>query len=468
MMTTSRYRKTGFITTIDKEIIIKGVWCVPEKPDDEVIGNLIINPDQGIILELTGYFEQKYDERELVHYPIIKGYSREGGLITLLNNFEIVKKIPFGHGTVFQFYKCDTVLWGLNYDNSETINYQEYKIEFPFFNNIFRDILIKTKLETNSIDYTPFIDFSSEIPSAKITLQLYTSLKDNMQKCELSQKGVLIVKTNQKISLQEFKHDFLYPLQDLFGFISDTYNHIIDLKAVLKNEGKDRPTIVSIYDSYSHKRNSVTQIEPVLLFAEGNSELFSTIVMKWFGLYSEMKTFFNLYTDVIYREGNSPQVQFLLLVQASEYYHSLKRENTLIEESLFHSQLKEVLNSVESKYKVWVNDNLYKSNHKTLKQRLTELFKEFNFVFAEIIFDFTKMIQLIGDTRNYYTHYNKRLKEKAAKGEEVNLLVLILLMLNKAIILKELGLPENEIVNSVKSQSYYRNTKDLLKKVYSA
>ncbi len=49
-------------------------------------------------------------------------------------------------------------------------------------------------------------------------------------------------------------------------------------------------------------------------------------------------------------------------------------------------------------------------------------------------------IKLVGDTRNYYTHFGKDLKEKAAKGSELYQLSDKLALLLKSCLLSEIGI----------------------------
>ena len=60
------------------------------------------------------------------------------------------------------------------------------------------------------------------------------------------------------------------------------------------------------------------RFRPLIQFAKPNPDTFKVPFQNWLKKYSELNVIIDLYADVIYREGNSPTVQFLLLTGACE------------------------------------------------------------------------------------------------------------------------------------------------------
>ena len=110
--------------------------------------------------------------------------------------------------------------------------------------------------------------------------------------------------------------------------------------------------------------------------------------------------------------------------------------------------------------KGWVNDSLRNSNYKTLKQKLKELIDDNSEIFKEIISSIDSIVQKIGDTRNYFTHYNKFIKHKIATGDELLFLTSILFILVKSLILKELGFNKQNILFALKGQGIHRSVRE--------
>jgi len=78
-------------------------------------------------------------------------------------------------------------------------------------------------------------------------------------------------------------------------------------------------------------------------------------------------------------------------------------------------RLEEIIKAAPSQHKEWLKNKLAYSNEPSLRKRLKEIFNEIRDVIPKEIFpDEEYFIGKVVDTRNYLTHYDKRLKEIAA------------------------------------------------------
>jgi hypothetical protein len=68
----------------------------------------------------------------------------------------------------------------------------------------------------------------------------------------------------------------------------------------------------------------------------------------------------------------------------------------------------------------------------------------------------SKIIDDVVNTRNYNTHFDMSLREKAVEGDELRSLVEILTLLMQAYFLQELGLTESTIIELLKKTGLYR------------
>lgn len=68
------------------------------------------------------------------------------------------------------------------------------------------------------------------------------------------------------------------------------------------------------------------------------------------------------------------------------------------------------------------------------------------------------------DTRNYFTHYNEQLKEKAANDEELILLTELISTLLKVHILKELGFPGSHLEKLNQDHQQFKTLNDVFPK----
>ena len=109
-------------------------------------------------------------------------------------------------------------------------------------------------------------------------------------------------------------------------------------------------------------------------------------------------------------------------------------------------RLEEIFKAVPSQHEEWLKNKLAYGNEPPLRKRLKEIFEEMRVVIPKEIFpDEEYLIGKVVDTRNYLTHYDKKLKKIAAQGEELYDLTKKLERLLKMCILKELGFAHDKI-----------------------
>ncbi len=124
-----------------------------------------------------------------------------------------------------------------------------------------------------------------------------------------------------------------------------------------------------------------------------------SVFQAWFQRDEESTVPFDLCLDVIYNEQKYSRFEFLALVQALESHHRLH----------FEEQGKK-----KQRYK-YANGKV-KRKGPDLIDRLEELFENLpDFLLLDSSLN-KNFLQLVKDSRNYYTHYNSRDHEKAMKG----------------------------------------------------
>lgn len=112
------------------------------------------------------------------------------------------------------------------------------------------------------------------------------------------------------------------------------------------------------------------------------------------------------------------------------------------------------------KHKEFVRQKI-SNNEKSLLLRIEELSNEKTEIITPIAHDLEKFTKKIRDSRNYYTHYGKSGKKKAAHGVKLHWLTEKLSILLQACLLDELGFtPEQQIKLFSKNEHYndLRNT----------
>jgi hypothetical protein len=106
--------------------------------------------------------------------------------------------------------------------------------------------------------------------------------------------------------------------------------------------------------------------------------------------------------------------------------------------------MKAVLDAAPPAHRDWLEQKLAYSNELSLRRRLKLLFTEFSYLLDDVIPDRKAVISAIYDNRNYLTHYDAKLRGRAATGARLLFMVEVLKFLLQAS-LRELGLPNTKI-----------------------
>lgn len=163
----------------------------------------------------------------------------------------------------------------------------------------------------------------------------------------------------------------------------------------------------------------------------------------------------DLYLDLIYSKGIPIVRAFLNVTQALETYHSRFKYSGNLKG--FEKRIDEVILKNRSDLAREEDEKFLRANSKrfvTLESRLAELLlAEFQIHFYTGKINYIDFPNTIALTRNYYTHYNEKLKSKIIKKNELAPYVRILTTILEYYILEELGFEDTEFRRSKVTES---------------
>ncbi|GAH56934.1 unnamed protein product, partial [marine sediment metagenome] len=130
-----------------------------------------------------------------------------------------------------------------------------------------------------------------------------------------------------------------------------------------------------------------------------------------------------------------------------ESYHRRTRKNDVINKSEHKKRIKSIIDSAPEEHKDWLKERLDFSNEPTLKQRIGELTHNGDdyWIFFRGKIERKKFLKDVKNTRNYFIHYNKSLKDKALNGEELDLACIYLKNIIEYHLLREIGFSSKSI-----------------------
>ena len=169
---------------------------------------------------------------------------------------------------------------------------------------------------------------------------------------------------------------------------------------------------------------------------------FAALLSRWAEYHERLDAVLSLYFSVRFNRDLYSNHRFLFLAQALEVYHGLTASSAIAPTAEYKQRLKRVLGMVADEDRDWVGEGLRYANKKTLAQRLDEILARHPAEAARIAGDVRDFADKIRHTRNYYTHFEERMKKRGKVAGEAELILLTERMqrLLEVCFLKDLGL----------------------------
>ncbi|MEK4487663.1 HEPN domain-containing protein [Psychrobacillus sp. FSL H8-0484] len=184
---------------------------------------------------------------------------------------------------------------------------------------------------------------------------------------------------------------------------------------------------------------------------------FERCMQNWFSKNELLLPVIELYIGINYQRTSNER-HFLNAVQALEAYHRLTRKNEVLPKIEHKVKIKSIISSVPEEDRAWLQGKLNFSNEPSLHERLDDLLRPVkdtshpNYSRSYDLFkpqgiNFEDLIKDIKNTRNYNTHFDEKLKNKAVKGDELLQLTTLLIIMIEYYLMTELELNEDLVLD---------------------
>lgn len=169
---------------------------------------------------------------------------------------------------------------------------------------------------------------------------------------------------------------------------------------------------------------------------------FAALLSRWAEYHERLDAVLSLYFSVRFNRDLYSNHRFLFLAQALEVYHGLTASSAIAPTAEYKQRLKRVLGVVTDEDRDWVGEGLRYANKKTLAQRLNGVSRAPSCGSGTHHGDVRDFADKIRHTRNYYTHFEERMKKRGKVAGEAELILLTERMqrLLEVCFLKDLGL----------------------------
>lgn len=454
-----------------------GYFWLPANPDKKLPGKLSILNGGKIELEIVGLFDESIAGLNKLLNNVdeldrVIGHIEEYGYVTLDGCHYKNRNYAFG-GISKSIIRSNQAIMRVAFDQDEPIMLNNFRFSIEGINEWVGisgiSVTNDFKLKTTNINYTPPQDLIFKLDNGMqltITYSWRVPFGNNPSEAKLTQKTYFKLTSEAEKPQSDFVST-AYKLTTLLCFAVDKticINEVFaSVNSIQQEIGeKKKPLIFEIFYQSLPWVKEIPKIEThKMLFRfpqiKGEAE---DIINKWLLAYETINPALNLYFSSKTGDHKYLDSNFLALAQSLETYHRRTSDEKLMEESLFHELVESIVEKCPEKDRKWLIGRLFHGNEISLSKRIKRIIEPFKEYFGSSK-ERGKMIRSIVNTRNYLTHYNESLEEKAADGAELWAICQKMEAMFQLHILNILGFSKNEV------SAIYENSENLRNKIKS-
>jgi hypothetical protein len=457
---------------LDTQFDIKGFWWLPDNPDNKLSGVLSCFQNGRIELDLMGtFFENPLEQKNLPVMPLVLGISDKGKPVTLVHSIYLNWNLNFP-GIAKSRILAKFLLVGAHISNASELTFSQ--ITFRTFGLDewlgISGFIVNHNLENKTFD----IHFAPpSIIEYKVLDDISLSIRFSwsgpsfgpLNSVEMTHKAYLRLEFTDEKGLEE-----------LLGLVHRTRNFLnvaIGQPISLREISIGKPSIKRMVgrkeqlESIDVYYQSIPSIYPkgafyrqeMIVPYQDIKDQLGVMIKNWLSMYKNLEPAINLYFAILHNEELYIDNKFLGLIQGLETYHRLTSDNQSVPQKEHQKRISSILDVTPTQYRDWLKEKLNYSNEPSLRVRIKELIQPFHNLFGTNNNRKTLIAKIV-DTRNYLTHYDQRLKAKAAHGADLFPLNQKLQALFILHLLLELGFNKEKINNIITTNPKLQNMLD--------
>jgi len=460
--------------TLFDDFELKGIWWLPDNPDLQVTGTLKFENKNDISLDLLGAFREikALGSGNIFQPEIILGISDNGKICTLFKNIEVQNQLNFP-GIHKSKFRSNYLFIGKHFKNSEEIQFSSLQVNFtnlenwlaisPFSLDIPKDIKGEWKVK-----HRWPMEFVAKLPELECVIESTHEFKtggDNITRILWESNAYLKITPNKSKYFDWF-WSVIYDLCNFLTLLVDETIYIKRLKAygddVEIAPGKITKETVEIFfaqKKYNPKEN-IHPFEMVIPFPRISKDI-ERVLSLWFAKSQQLRSVYDLFFGIFYNPNMYLQFQFLSLIQAVESFHRVTKGGKYLDDTAWKPYREKLANAIptelESSHRESLKNRIRYGNEYSLRKRISELLESLDEEILSRLSPTKKYFTgIIVDTRNYLTHYDDELKDKALKNADLYWGIQRLKILISILLLKEIGIQETLIFDSMMENNKIR------------
>ena len=436
-----------------EEVELKGEWWLPKSPEEKVRGVLKLSQEDGLKLSLDGIFND-IEKIPPEWFNLVLGNTTRGK-VTFCNPTMWSKS--YYRGLMTSEFTAEWAFIGHHFNSIEEIKFKELDISYAYL----RQWLNRKPFEISKSSDSEIVVKYRQHPEKKFVLDdgyclLFRHSCEHPRKMDI--KDQVTLKENIYVTIAAPEKVHFRTLVQFSSAIEIFLNFGIQKLAIpekiwctipvfKKDKGENEKVQIYYRLGYSPKINRYLDIDCLFWFDDiaDETELY---LNNWIDLTKKYKEAISLYHDALVADKENLN-RFLNLAQAIEIFHRTKFGGSYMAAKDFKKTLRKI-NKIISETDL-INDEVKEIfrnkvaliNYHTLKDRLKDIFEKYQTISVRIDKDKRKyLIQEIVETRNYYTHFDKRLEEKVKTKNSLRQPSEKLRYILEMMLLKEIGLSD--------------------------
>ena len=438
----------------------KGQWWLPNKHEEVLSGVLRYSHNDGASLELIGSFRDSEETLKISRPLVILGTSSNGKDISLHGCFLIQARKSYP-GFSTSLYFVSTVFVGVHFSKTEDSRFRIINVRFSHFDewvNISGFTFPRSKDEDEDIiikyrrpgDIR--VDIGGDYIIAMTTIVTTPSFTRVQKKANVEQQWIVRIETEHENSLEIF-YSVIRHLQNFLCLAIREPVHVLNIQGeteINKIQGTNYcPPIGIFYKSpyISEVSESFLGLDMLFTYQDISAD-FESLLRNWFEKADLLKPICELYFGMLYNPHLYLENQFLSLIQAAEAFHRRIFGGRYLPKSeykkLIFTPLVNKIPDVNRDLQESLKSKLGYGNEYSLKTRLSELLSNSGDIVPQLLGNRKVFIDKTVNTRNYFTHYDKKLYKRAARGTELVSLIKKLRILLEVCLITQIGLDMNK------------------------
>lgn len=380
-------------------------------------------------------------------YPVIFGVLASGQPVTLTNAQIFSSTFHFGGIASAKLeLHPDYIFLGAHLGSGLSSSFSGFRMEFEHFNEwAFSGVPATRSVDEGSIvlTETSIEDVECDAFGGHLKVRFATSTASGLFESSLGRSAYVEFDLDESTDLRSLTSNVSAPLQYFLTFACGVPVHPVSLGVSVDGLGQtvgtvQVPVLVEVgYRGWHGASNEKppTMMRLPLATIRGR---FGEVVTAWEVLYGEQERAMLLLFSISLGLDLYLDTRFLFAVQAVELYHRKKWPDGVMPKMEHKQRVKDVVDGIEDrKTRTWLKEKLAYSNEPTLRQRLEVMLQYSEIGDAPVFRD--DLPRIAADTRNYLTHFNPRLKAKAAADEDLFILGREVMALLELCLLRDLG-----------------------------